>query len=82
MSDKLNFQDIPQELLEQAMKCQDADELMELAKSQGYEFSKEEIEAYIAEFENLDLDDEQLDQIAGGKVCYFVGCPKTRPGVS
>ena len=80
MSDKLNFQDIPKELLEQAMKCQDVDELMELAKSQGYDFSKEEIEAYLAEFESLDLDDEQLDQIAGGKFCYLVACPKTRPG--
>ena len=62
---------ITKEMLFKAMKCETADELMTLAKAEGFTLTKEEAEAYLAELENMELDEEALDQVAGGG--YF-GC--------
>ena len=59
---------LTQEQLEKAMACKTVDELMKLAKEEGYELTKEEAEAYIAEMADGELDLAQLDKVAGGGV--------------
>ena len=67
---------LTKELLGKAAKCNTAEELIALAKANGMEITKAEAEAYLAELENVELDADALDKVAGGKVCYAVdGCP-------
>ena len=40
--------------------------LIALAKTDGYEITKEEAEAYMAELEDFELDEENIKKIAGG----------------
>ena len=51
-------------------------ELIALAKAEGYEMTKEEAEAYLAELSDFELDEEALKATAGGvKTCYMIeGC--------
>ena len=59
-------EEITQEMIEKAMACKDADELMAAAKAEGFDLTKEEAEAYMAEMADAELDDEQLKNVAGG----------------
>ena len=60
---------LTKEMLEKAIKCQNADELIALAKAEGIEITKDEAEAYLAEMDNVELDNAVLDKVAGGG-CY------------
>ena len=51
-----------------AMDCKTADELLELAKAEGVELTREQAEEYIAELGKRKLTDEELQQVAGGNV--------------
>ena len=62
----INKDEITKEMLEKAMQCKTADELMALAKSEGMEITREEAEAYLAEMDDVELDDTALQQVAGG----------------
>ena len=66
---------ITKEMFEKAMQCKTADELMALAKTAGYEITKEEAEAYMVELADVELDGEILKKTAGG-LCYMEDCPK------
>ena len=57
------------EMIKKAMECDTADDLIALAKSEGFEITKEEAEAYMAEMADVELDNEQLQKVAGGE-CY------------
>ena len=57
---------LTKEMIEKAMECETADELVALAKAEGFTLTKEEAEAYLAELENMELDKETLDKVAGG----------------
>ncbi len=70
----INKNELTKEQIEKAMQCKTADELIALAKSGGYEITKEEAEAYLAELADVELDDKQLKKVAGGG-CY-PDCPK------
>ena len=67
---------ITKEMVDKALKCETADELVALAKAEGFTLTKEEAEAYMAELDNIELDSADLDKVAAGKrVCYAVdGC--------
>ena len=74
MADLNRFKIITKEQLEKAMKCENADELIASAKGEGFDLSKEEAEAYLAEMADIELDEAMLDKVAGG-VCWD-NCPK------
>ncbi|MBQ9572628.1 MAG: Nif11 family protein [Acidaminococcaceae bacterium] len=66
----INKNELTQEMIMAAMQCKDADELIALAKTGGYEITKEEAEAYMTELSDFELEGIELKNIAGGK-CYM-----------
>ena len=70
----INMNELTKEQIEKAMACKSADELIMAAKEEGFELTKEEAEAYIAEDLDFDLDDEMLAQVSGGNT-YPPSCP-------
>ena len=67
---KIDGKEISKELLAKAMACETAEELVALAKENGVEITNEQAQAYLAESANNELDDEQLEKVAGGEDCY------------
>ena len=72
----VNKKEITKEMIRKAMQCKDADELMALAKANGFDITKDEAEAYMAELADYDLDGEKLQAIAGGTGPYDAQRPK------
>ena len=62
----INKKEITKEMLEKAMQCKTAEELIALAKAEGIEVTKAEAEAYLAELSDAELDDKVLKKVAGG----------------
>ena len=52
----INKNELTKEMIEKAMQCKSADELMELAKAEGYDITKDEAEAYFVELSDVELD--------------------------
>ena len=69
---KVNMNELTKEQIQKAMACESVEELIGLAKAVGVELTKEEAEAYMAEMEDVELDDDVLKQVAGG-MCYSAG---------
>ena len=65
----INEAKLTREQILKAMACETPEELIALAKAGGYEITKEEAEAYIAELSDFELDGETLVRAAGGS-CY------------
>ena len=65
----INKKELTKEQIMKAMQCKTADELMALAKGSGFDITKAEAEAYMAELADVELDSEQLQKVAGGG-CY------------
>ena len=72
----VNKKEITKEMIRKAMQCKDADELMALAKANGFDITKDEAEAYMAELADYDVDGEKLQAIAGGTGPYDAQRPK------
>ena len=72
----INKKELTKAQIMKAMQCKTADELIALAKSGGYEITKAEAEAYMAELVDYDLDGEKLQAIAGGTGPYDAQRPK------
>ena len=72
----VNHNELTKEMIMQALKSKNADELIVLAKTGGIELTKEEAESYMTELADFELDENQMQQVAGGvKTCYMVdGC--------
>ena len=68
--------ELTKEMVMKAMQCKNADELMALAKANGFDITKDEAEAYMAELADYDLDEEKLQAIAGGTGPYDAQRPK------
>ena len=62
-----NENEITKEMIEKAMQCKTADELIALAKTEGVELTKEEANAYLDELSECELKDGDLKHVAGGK---------------
>ena len=69
----INKKEITKEMIEKAMQCKTADDLMTLAKAEGFAVTKDEAEAYMAELSDVELDGKELKGVAGGD-CYHY-CP-------
>ena len=63
---------ITKEMLAKAAQCETADQLIALAKAEGFEITKDEAEAYFAELADIELDEKVLRNIAGG-TCTLEG---------
>ncbi|MBQ9571904.1 MAG: Nif11-like leader peptide family RiPP precursor [Acidaminococcaceae bacterium] len=72
----INKNELTKEMIEKAMQCETADELIAYAKSEGVDITKEEAEAYLAELDDIELDEETLKNVAGGD-CW--NCKGNRP---
>jgi hydroxyethylthiazole kinase-like sugar kinase family protein len=62
----INKKELTEEQIVKAMQCKTADELMVLAKTGGFDITKDEAEAYLAELTDVELDDKVLKKVAGG----------------
>ena len=62
----INKNELTKEMIAKAMKCKTADELFALAKTEGYDITKDEAEAYLAEMDDVELDETMLKKVAGG----------------
>ena len=71
----INKNELTKEMLEKAMQCKTADELMELAKTEGYNITKDEAKAYFAELSDVELDADTLKNVAGGIDICYMQCP-------
>ena len=71
----VNQKEITKEMIRKAMQCKDADELMALAKANGFDITKDEAEAYMVEMADVELDGEQLKTVAGGHDYFCWHCP-------
>ena len=69
-----DIQVLKKELIEKAMHCKNAEELMALARSEGITLTKEEAEAYLAEMEDMELNGEILNKVAGGSCWSNTTC--------
>ena len=56
----INKSELTKEQIAKAMSCETVEELMELAKAEGIELTKEEAEAYMAEMADVELDSDAL----------------------
>ena len=70
----INKNDITSEMIQKALQCNTAEDLIAFAKSEGIELTKEEAEAYLAELGDQELDSEQLRKVAGGGDGPYVDC--------
>ena len=69
---------VTKDMIQRAKQCKTAEELVALSKTAGFDITKEEAEAYIADLEKIELDSKTLEKIAGGS-CYLDGCPSYVP---
>ena len=71
----INKKEITKDMIRKAMQCKDADELMALAKANGFDITKDEAEAYMTEMADVELDGEELKTVAGGHDYFCWHCP-------
>ena len=62
----INKNELTKEQIAKAMSCETAEELMAVAKAEGYELTKDEAKAYLAELTDFELDEAMLKNVAGG----------------
>ncbi len=60
MAEKSRGTKFTKEQIEKAMQCKNADELLALAKAELYDMTRDEAEAYMAEIQDIELDEETL----------------------
>ena len=62
----INKNQLSKEMIEKALQCKTTDELMKLAKDEGFDITKDEAEAYFNEMADKELDAAALHKVAGG----------------
>ncbi len=68
------------EMLEKAKMAKSPEELIRLAKGNGFDLTEEEADTYFAHLnpKSGELEDDELDDVAGGNMCevqYYEGRP-------
>ena len=69
--DKLDLNSLTKEQKAMAMECKTPEELIELTKKVGVELTLEQAKAYLEELQDVELDPETLDKVAGGSKGSF-----------
>ena len=64
--EKFDLNSLTDEQIAMAKECKTPEELIELAKKGGIELTKEQAEAYLEEFQDVELSPEDLEKVAGG----------------
>ncbi len=67
-----NKNELTREMMMKAMQCKDADELIALAKAEGKEITREDAEACLDKMGDFELDENVLENVAGGVACAIV----------
>lgn len=62
------------ELIQKAMECETPEQVIELAKTEGFTLTKEAAEAFLAQTQDVELDGENLQKAAGGGNCTRCWC--------
>ena len=73
--DKLDLNSLTKEQIEKAMACETPEELIALAKEAGVELTLEQAKAYLEELQDVELNQETLDKVAGGadpRGCHYL----------
>ena len=73
----INKNELAQEMIQKALQCNTAEDMIAYAKSEGLDITKDEAEAYMAELADVELDGNELTKIAGGasyKDCSDYDC--------
>ena len=73
----INKNELAQEMIQKALQCNTAEDLIAYAKAEGLDITKDEAEAYMAELADVELDGNELTKIAGGasyKDCSDYDC--------
>ena len=73
----INKNELAQEMIQKALQCNTAEDLIAYAKSEGLDITKDEAEAYMVELADVELDGNELTKIAGGasyKDCSDYDC--------
>ncbi len=60
--------ELTKEMIDKAMQCKTAEDLIAYAKTEGVDITKEEAEAYFDELSECELKDGELKHIAGGTI--------------
>ena len=63
---KLDLNSLTKEQIAMAMECETPEELIALAKEAGVELTLEQAKAYLEELQDVELDPEALENVAGG----------------
>lgn len=63
----INRDELTKEMIEKAMQCNTAEELVALAKSGSVAITEEEAQSYLEELADFELDSDTLQNVAGGK---------------
>ena len=71
----INKKELTKEPIMKALQCKTADELIALAKANGFDITKEEAEAYFSELSDVELDGDVLKSVAGGHDYFCWHCP-------
>ena len=61
---------ITNEIIKKAMECDTPDELIALAKTAGIDITKAEAEAYLDGLDDLEMNSDTLDKVAGGSPAF------------
>ena len=63
---KLDLNSLTKEQIAIAYQCETPEELIALAKKAGVELTLEQAKAYLEELQDVELDHETLEKVAGG----------------
>ena len=72
---------ITREMIEKAMECDTAEDLIALCKKAGITITKEEADAYLAELADFELNSKALDTVAGGEGHCYMDCHDYLPPI-
>ena len=72
---------ITREMIEKAMECDTAEDLIALCKKAGITITKEEAVAYLAELADFELNSKALDKVAGGESNCYMDCHDYLPPI-